>query len=140
MLVDAIIAQIGSHQPVKAQHRRLVILLARGVIGLRLLDNTQAIDIDHVDCLSDIEALRKATVISVEESEDVLMRSLISLVHFYPLIEQLKRVDHECYTVQKLTFACLLEDVGIEFLLVRFRDDIPCLGCASVAVIDRVEP
>lgn len=68
------------------------------------------------------------------------MWSLISLVNIYPLTNQLKWVDHISNAVQKLTFACLLKDIGIKFLLVRFWNDIPCLGCASVAVIDRVQP
>lgn len=117
-----------------------MILLIGRVVDLRLLDNIQTVDIDHIDCLSDIEALRKATVVSVEESKNVFMWSLISLVNFYPLINQLKWVDHKSYTVQELTFPCLLQDIGIKFLLIRFRDDIPCFGCASVAVIDGVKP
>lgn len=117
-----------------------MILLACRVVHLCLLDYIQAIDTDDIDCLSNIEALRKAAMVSVEESQYVLLRSLISLIHFYSLIYQLKWVDHKGNTVQKLTFSCFLEYIGIKFLLVGFRDDIPCLCGASMAVIDRVEP
>ena len=76
-----------------------MILLAGRVVHLCLLDDIQTIDTDEIDCLSYIKALRKTTVVSVEESHYVLMWSLIGLIHFYVLVNQLKWVNHKGYTV-----------------------------------------
>ena len=115
-------------------------LLIGSIKLLGLSNNGQTFNSSYVDCFSNVKALRKSTMVCTEESQDVLPRSLISLVHLYTDLHQFDRVDHEGYAIQKLPFPSFLEHKRIELLLIALGDDIPCLCGSFMAIVDGVEP
>ena len=66
---------------------------------LSLLHKLDAQRGQKVDSLSNIEALWKAAVVGFEECADVISGMLIGFVDRDAVINELKRIEHECDSI-----------------------------------------
>jgi hypothetical protein len=64
------------------------------IISYRLFYDLQALYTYHVDSLAHVKALRKPTMIGIEKSQYILMRSLISFINPNAFFDELKRINH----------------------------------------------
>lgn len=66
-----------------------MVLLTNQIIDLCLPHHCQTIHANYIYCLANIVSLRKAAVVSIEKSEDILMWPLIGLVYLYAKLNEL---------------------------------------------------
>lgn len=140
ILIDGGVAYICSNQPIITNYRWFLCFKRDLIIDLSLSHNLQTIDVDYIHSLADIKALRKASMISVKQSENILFRTLVGFVHFNIIINKLQRVYHEIYAIEELPFACLFQNIGIKLLFIAFRNNIPGLSSPLVTIINRIQP
>lgn len=66
-----------------------MLLISLSVECLRLFDDIQTVDINYIDGLAYIKTLRKATMVGIEESEDILLRPLIRFIDLDAMLDEL---------------------------------------------------
>lgn len=70
-----------------------------GTIRISLSDYIETLHGANIDSFSNIETLRKTTMVSIKQCEDIFSWPLICFIDFYSIIYELKRINHEGNTI-----------------------------------------
>jgi hypothetical protein len=84
-----------------------VLLVSLRIVGLRLSNNIQTVDIHYIYGLTHIKTLRKPAVVGIEEREDVFFGSLVSFKDLNAMLNELQGINHIRYAIQKLPLTSL---------------------------------